>query len=249
MEELFLDAEIRQEIGKGKTKAIKDKGFIPAVVYSEGKSALALKLSHRQLIQLVHHHRIEGVIINLNIKDDRPEGHGLASDSQSHKKQKSRPCLIKEIQHDPVHGDIVHVDFNQISLTKEIKVNIPVTVKGEAVGVKLEGGSLEHILWEIEIECLPTSIPKDIEVDVANLKLGESIHVKDIVVPQGVKILNDPGAIVITVAAPMKEEVPVEAVEGEEKQEPEVIKEKKEVPGEAGAEEGKEAKEEKKEKK
>ena len=229
MEELFLDAEVREEVGKGKTKSLRDNGFIPAVVYADGKSALALKLSHRQLIQLVHHHRIEGVVINLNIKDD--------------KKQKSRPCLIKEIQHDPVHGEIVHVDFNQISLTKAIKVNIPVVAKGEPLGVKQEGGSLEHILWEIEVECLPTSIPKDIEIDVTNLKMGDSIHVKDIAVPQGVKVLNDPGAIVLTVAAPMKEEVPVEAVEGEEKLEPEVIKEKKEVPGEAGTEEGKEGKE------
>jgi len=235
MEELFLDAEVREEIGRGKVKDLKDKGFIPAVVYAEGKSALALKLSHRQLIQLVHHHRIEGVVINLNIKDD--------------KKQKSRPCLIKEIQHDPVHGEILHVDFNQISLTKAIKVNVPVVAKGEPLGVKQEGGSIEHILWEIEIECLPTSIPKDIEIDVANLKMGESIYIKDIVLPQGVKVLNDPGAIILTVAAPMKEEVPVEAVEGEEKLEPEVIKEKKEVPAEGAAEEGKEAKEEKKEKK
>ena len=234
MEELFLDAEVREEVGRGKTKSLRDKGFIPAVVYADGKSALALKLSHRQLIQLVHHHRIEGVVINLNIKDD--------------KKQKTRPCLIKEIQHDPVHGEIVHVDFNQISLTKAIKVSIPVTVKGEAIGVKQEGGSLEHILWEIELECLPTSIPKDIEIDVANLKLGESIHVKDIVVPQGVKILNDPGAIVLTVAAPMKEEAPAEEVSGEAKLEPEVIKEKKEAPVEGASEEGKPAKEEKKEK-
>ena len=235
MEELFLDAEIREEIGKGKVHGLREKGFVPAVVYADGKSALSLKLSHRQLVQLIHHHRIEGVIINLNIKDD--------------KKQKSRPCLIKEIQHDPVHGEIVHVDFNQISLTKAIKVNIPVAVKGEAVGVKQEGGSLEHVLWDIEIECLPTSIPKDIEIDITQLKMGESIHIKDVIVPQGVKILNDPGAIVLSVIAPMKEEVPVEAVEGEAKLEPEVIKEKKEVPGEAGAEEGKEAKkEEKKEK-
>mgnify|MGYP001570008658 CR=1 FL=1 len=231
MEELILDAEIREEIGKGKTKAMRDKGFIPAVIYADGKEALALKLSHRQLVQLVHQHRIEGVVINLNIKDD--------------KKQKSRPCLVKEIQHDPVLGEIVHVDFNQISLTKAIKVNIPVTVKGEAVGVKLEGGSLEHTLWEIEIECLPTSIPKDIEVDVSALKLGESIHVRDIIVPAGVKILNDSGAIVLTVAAPMKEEVPAEGVEGEEKQEPEVIKEKKEVPTEGEAPEAKEGKEKK----
>jgi large subunit ribosomal protein L25 len=226
MEELFLDAEIREEVGRGKTKGMRDKGFVPAVIYADGKDALSLKLSHRQLVQLVHQHRIEGVIINLNIKDD--------------KKHKSRPCLIKEIQHDPVHGEIVHVDFNQISLTKEIKVNIPITPKGEPVGVKLEGGSLEHILWELEVECLPVNIPKDIEVDVSSLKLGESIHVKDIVVPSGVKILNDPGAIILSVVAPMKEEVPVEGVEGEEKQEPEVIKEKKEVPAEGEEEEKKE---------
>lgn len=231
MEELVLDAEIRTEIGKGKVKDLRDKGFLPAVVYAEGKEALALKLSNRQLIQLVHHHRIEGVVINLNIKDD--------------KKHKSRPCLIKEIQYEPVHGEIVHVDFNQISLTKAIKVSIPVVAKGDSIGVKQEGGSLEHVLWEIEVECLPTSIPKDIEVDVTNLKLKEAIHVKDLVVPAGVKILNDPSAIVLSVAEPMKEEVPVEAVEGEVKQEPEVIKEKKEVPGEGKEEEGKEGKDKK----
>ncbi|MDD2928075.1 MAG: 50S ribosomal protein L25, partial [Candidatus Omnitrophica bacterium] len=215
-------------------QALKDKGFIPAVVYAEGKEALALKLSHRQLVQLVHHHRIEGVVINLNIKDD--------------KKQKSRSCLIKEIQHDPVHGEILHVDFNQISLTKAIKVNIPVEAKGESIGVKQEGGSLEHILWELEVECLPTSIPKNIEVDVTQLKMGESIHVKDVIVPQGVKVLNDPGAIILSVAAPMKEEAPAEGAEGEAAQEPEVIKEKKEAPAE-GAEESPEEKKETKEKK
>ncbi len=231
MEELFLDAEVREEVGKGKTKGLRDKGFVPAVVYADGKNALSLKLSHRQLVQLVHQHRIEGVIINLNIKDD--------------KKQKARPCLIKEIQHDPVHGEIVHVDFNQISLTKEIKVNIPIVVKGEAAGVKLEGGSLEHLLWEIEVECLPTNIPQGIDVDISALKLGEAIHVKDLILPSGVKVLNDPGAIVVSVAEPMKEEVPAEAVEGEEKQEPEVIKEKKEVPSEGGEPEAKEGKEKK----
>jgi large subunit ribosomal protein L25 len=229
MEELVLDAEIRAEVGRGKVKDLKDKGFLPAVIYSEGKEALSLKLSHRQLIQLVHHHRIEGVVINLNIKDD--------------KKSKSRPCLIKEIQYDPVHGDIIHVDFNQISLTKAIKVNIPVVAKGEAIGVKQEGGSLEHILWEVEVECLPTNIPKDIEVDITNLKLKDAVHVKDIILPQGVKILNDPQAIVLSIAEPMKEEAPaVEGVEGEAKQEPEVIKEKKEVPAEGKEEEGKEKK-------
>jgi large subunit ribosomal protein L25 len=228
MEELFLDAEQRQEVGRGKVKDLRDAGFIPAVVYAQGMESTPVKISHRQLVQLVHHHRIESAVINLKVKDD---------------KKKTRPCLIKEIQYDPVHGEIVHVDFNEISLTKAIKVNVPVAVKGEAVGVKQEGGSLEHILWELEVECLPTSIPKEIEIDVTALKLKDSIHVKDITPPEGVKILNDPGAIILTVAEPMKEEIVAAPVEGEVAQEPEVIKEKKEVPAEGEVEEGKEGKE------
>jgi len=231
MEEILLEAESRSETGRGKVKDLRDSGFIPGVVYAEGKESLALKISHSALLHLVHQHRLEGVVINLKIKDD--------------KKAKSRPCLIKEIQYHPVHGDIVHVDFNEISLTKAIKVNIPVEAKGEPAGVKQEGGALEHILWEIEVECLPTNIPKNIEVDVSALKIGDSIHVKDLVVPSGVKITNDPSSIVLSVAAPMKEEVPAEAVEGEEKQEPEVIKEKKEVPGEGEEPEAKEKEKEK----
>jgi large subunit ribosomal protein L25 len=227
MEEIFLEVEQREGIGRGKVKDLKDKGFLPAVLYSQGKESVSLQVSNRALIRLVHQHRIEGVIINLKIKDD--------------KKAKARPCLIKEIQYDPVHDNIIHVDFNEISLTKEIKVNIPITTKGEPVGVKQEGGSLEHILWEVEIECLPTDIPQGIEVDISNLKLKESVHVKDLPVPPKVKILNDPSAIVLTVAEPMKEEVVAPPAEGETPQEPEVIKEKKEVPAEEGqAEEPKE---------
>ncbi|MBU1726511.1 MAG: 50S ribosomal protein L25 [Candidatus Omnitrophica bacterium] len=230
MEEILLNAELREELGRGKVKDLKDKGFIPAVIYSEGKNAQALKVSKGELIRLIHHHRIEGVVISLKVKEDD--------------KEKARSCLIKEIQYDPVHDDILHVDFNEISLTKEIKVNIPIEAVGEPIGVKQEGGSLEHILWEVEVECLPTNIPKNIQIDVSQLKMGEAIHVKDIPFPAGVKVLNDLGAIILQVAAPMKEEVPVEAVEGEEAKEPEVIKEKKEVPGEGEAEpeEGKEKK-------
>ena len=220
MDELFLDAQVREEIGRGKTKGLRDQGFVPAVIYSEGKDALPLKLSHRQLVQLVHQHRIEGVVINVRIKDD--------------KNHKSRPCIIREIQH-----------FNQISLTKKIKVNVPVVTKGEPVGVKLEGGSLEHMLWEIEVECLPTNIPQEIEIDVSTLKLGDSVHIKDIAVPPGAEILNDPEAIILSIAAPMKEEVPAEPVEGEGAQEPEVIKEKKEVAAEGKEPEEKENKEKK----
>lgn len=222
MEEILLEAQLRTELGRAKVKELKIKGFIPAVVYFSGKESLALKLPRKQFMRLMHEHHLESAVVNLKVTDD--------------KKEKNRPCLVKEIQHDPVHGDVIHVDFNEISLTKAIKVNVPVTVKGEPAGVKQEGGSLEHILWEIEVECLPTAIPKNIEVDVSSLKIGDSIHVKDLVPPAGVQILNDPSAIIVSVAAPMKEEVLAAPVEGEETQEPEVIKEKKEVPAEGEAE-------------
>jgi large subunit ribosomal protein L25 len=234
MEEILLEAHLRPEIGKGKVKDLRDAGFIPAVVYGEGKPGIAIKVSHRAFIQLVHQHRIENAILSVKIADDT--------------KQKSRSCLIKEIQYDPITEDIVHVDFNEVSLTKAIKVNVPIVAKGEPIGVKQEGGSLDHILWEVEVECLPTDIPKEIEVDVGNLKMGDSIHVKDIVFPEKVKVLTSTDSIVMQVSAPIKEEVAEVPAEGEVAQEPEVIKEKKEEPAE-GAEPGKEKKEDKEDKK
>ncbi len=232
MEEIILDAELREDAGRSKTKVLRQKGFIPAVVYKQGKQAEAIKVVSKDLIRLLHQHRLENALINLKIKND--------------KRQKNRLCLVKEIQYDPIRGNVIHLDFNEVSLTKAIKVNVPIAAKGEPAGVKQEGGSLELILWEVEVECLPTQIPQEIEVDVSALKIGDAVHIRDIKFPSGVKVLNEPEETVLHVVAPMKEEAPVEAAEGEEKKEPEVIKEKKEVPAEG--EEAKE-KEEKKEKK
>jgi large subunit ribosomal protein L25 len=225
MEELLLEAQLREEIGKNKSKALRHQGLIPAVVYSSGKESLAIKISRGELLKLIHQHQIENAIITLKVKDD--------------KKRAGRPCMIKEMQHDPVKGDILHIDLNEISLTKALKVNVPVVTKGEAPGIKADGGSLEHILWEIEIECLPTDIPKNIEVDISNLKIGDNIHIKDIKFPPKVKVLNDAEAIVLSVAEPMKEVVAAPA-EGEAPVELEVIKEKKEEPEEGKESEGKE---------
>jgi len=223
MEEIFLDVQPRQESGKSAANRLRREGFIPAVVYKDGQEAMALKVSHHDFIRMMHQHHVENIIISLRVGED--------------KKQKVRTCMIKELQYDPVHDDLLHVDFQEISLTEAIKVNVPVVSKGEPIGVKQEGGSLEHILWEVEVECLPTQIPKNFEADVTNLKMGDSIHLKDIPVPSGVKVLTDPESVVFQVSAPMKEELPAEPVEGEEKQEPEVIKEKKELPAEGAEEE------------
>jgi large subunit ribosomal protein L25 len=235
MEQIILKVEPREDSGRIKAKALRDSGFIPAIVYGEGAKSQSVKVANRALSQLLHEHGLENVVINLVLKDDP--------------KQKSRSCLIKEIQYDPVRGNIVHVDFNEISMTKVLKVNVPVAAKGEPAGVKQDGGSLEHVLWEIEVECLPTDIPKEIEVDVSSLKIGDAIHIKDIKFPSNIKVLNAPDAVVLSVAAPIKvEEVTAEAEAGAAN-EPEVIKEKKEAPAAEGEAPAKEEKKEKKEEK
>jgi large subunit ribosomal protein L25 len=222
MEEILLEVEPRVETGRIKVKDLRHSGFIPGVVYAGGKETMHVKISRREFLHLLHEHRLENMIINLKVK-----GGG---------KEKSRPCMIKEMQMHPVRENILHIDFVEISLTKAIKVNVPIVTRGESLGVKQEGGSLEHILWEIEVECLPTKIPPHIEVDITNLKTGDSVHIKDIVFPPEVKVLNDAEAIVLTISAPMKEEAPAEGLGGEEKAEPEVIKEKKPSAEEAAAE-------------
>jgi large subunit ribosomal protein L25 len=228
MEEIILDVALRDAIGRSKTKDLRRKGFIPGVLYAQGKDSQAIQVSNSDLLRLVHQHRLESVVVHLRVS---------SGEAKVAKKDKTRPCLIKEIQYDPVKGDIIHDDFNEISLSKTVKVNVPVVAKGESLGVKQEGGSLEHILWELEVECLPTDIPKEIAVDVSQLKIGDAIHIKDITFPAAIKVLNDPEAIVLSVVAPLKEEVIAPPlVEGEEKVEPEVIKEKKEVPEEEAEE-------------
>jgi large subunit ribosomal protein L25 len=242
MEEIILEAQPREAIGKSKVNNLRKKGFIPGVLYGQDKDSLAIQVSHGELMRLIHQHRIEGVVVNLRISSASPK---------TDKKEKLRPCLIKEIQYDSVKSDILHVDFNEISLTKTVNVNVPVVAKGEPIGARQEGGSLEHILWEIQVECLPTDIPKEIGVDVSQLKIGDAIHIKDITFPVKIKVLNDPEAVVLSVAAPLKEEVVAAPVEGEETKEPEVIKEKKEVAeeGEEEAVDKEKAKDKEKEKK
>jgi large subunit ribosomal protein L25 len=239
MEEIILEVEPREELGKGKVKDVRRKGFIPGIIYAKGKEPQALKVPHRGFLRLVHEHRIENIIINLKVSSGA---------RKSDEKGKARPCLIKEIQYDPLRGDIIHVDFNEISLHTTVKVSVPLVAVGEPIGVKQEGGSLEHILWEVEVECLPTDIPEEIKVDVSSMKIGDSVHIKEINFPANIKVLNDPDATALSVIAPMKEEVVAAPVEGEEQLEPEVIKEKKEEAAEGEEKEGKDVKETKEEK-
>lgn len=229
MEEIRLDVEIRQELGSRKVKKIKNEGHIPAVIYGRDMKPLSIKVDRRIFGKILRSHEGENIIFHLTVKD-------------GDKKLGDFPALVKEEQVDPVKEDMRHVDFQRISLTQEIEVKVPIIAKGEAVGVKQDGGALEHPMWELEVICLPTQIPAKIEVDVSFLKIGDAIHVRDIALPLGVRSKVSPDAIVITVAAPMKEEVaaPVEGAPTE----PEVLREKKkeETPEAAKAEDKAEAK-------
>ncbi|NQU95292.1 MAG: 50S ribosomal protein L25 [Candidatus Omnitrophica bacterium] len=239
MKKVILNADVRKEVGKSKVKDLRRNDLIPAVMYRDGKEVINLKIKTRDLFDALHTTAGGNVLIALKIKDD--------------KKSKERTCIIKEVQRHPVKEDIIHVDLSEISLTEAIKVKVPIHSHGEPEGVVKDGGVLDHPLWEVEVECLPTAIPEKITVEVDAMKIGDTIFVKDLKIPSGVKVLNDPELTVLSVVPPAKEEV-AEEVPGEEAAEPEVIskgkKEEEEIPeGEGGKSAKKEAPPAKEEKK
>jgi len=222
-----LDAALREEAEVGKSKSLRRNGFVPAVVYGEKKKTLALKIERSHLIRFMHVHRGgENIVITLRVA--------------AGKKTDEKSVLISEVQKHPVSDDILHVDFHEISLTEHIKVKVPIAAKGDAVGVKQDGGVLEQVLWEVEVECLPTQIPDRFTVDVTAMKIGDGVHVKDLQVPADVEVRHDPESIVLSIVPPHKEEpVPEAVAEGEAQPiEPEVIKKEKKLEEEGPAAEG-----------
>lgn len=214
MEKVILKAEVRLASGKRIAKDLRKKNTIPAVVYKGGLDAMKLQLSVREFEQVLHTKAGENIIVTLKI-------------AGTDKGLKDKTVLIKEIQREPIKDRILHVDFNEISLTETLKVNVPLAAHGEPEGKK-EGGTLEHVMWELQVECLPADIPEKIEVEVSGLKIGDAIYVKNITAPAGVKILTDPELIAVIVKPP-KVEVPKEEAAAEALAEPELIRKKKEV--------------------
>lgn len=234
MERMKLTAEIREETGKNKVKKLRDRDLIPACLYKAGEETLNIKINKKSLYEALHTKAGENILVDLAI-----ESHG----------KKPRPVMIKEVQYHPVKNDILHADFNEISLTKEIKVKVPIVDKGKPDSVTRESGTLEHVMWEVEVECLPTQIPEKIEVNVENLKIGDKILVKDLQVSPGVKILEDPELTVMSAEPPHVEKVE-EVLPEEGIAEPEVIaKGKKEEEEEGETTEEAPSKPEKKEEK
>jgi large subunit ribosomal protein L25 len=232
MKEIVLRARPREQSGKEYARKLRRTGFVPAVLYGPETETQHLEVETKIFLALVRGGLGENVIVTL-LLDDTEEG--------------KRRVLVREVQRDPVTGEILHLDFHQISLTKKLTLEVPVHLVGTPLGVA-DGGILQHALRELQIECLPSAIPGKIEVDVSHLKIGDSVHVADVTV-QNAEILSDSKSSIVSVVPPTVFKEPEVAAPAAE-EEPELVGEKKEEEAEKKEEKeeekGKEAKAEKK---
>jgi len=210
-----LTAERRTATGRSAVRKLKTSGFVPAVIYGSKDKPETLQVSKRDINSLLSHAAGENILVELEVAGQ------------------SRLALVQEVQHAPLGGAVLHIDFHAVSQDEVIQADVPLEPIGTANGVKNMGGLLEQNLRTLAIECLPRDLPDVLRVDVAALNIGDSIHVRQIELPAGVTTRIQPDLTVFSVLAPTVEEEPVAAT-AEAAAGPEVIKEKKEEP-EAGA--------------
>lgn len=236
MERLKLNVSERVDLGTTKAVRLRGTGIVPGIVYGKGRKNMPVSAALKDVKRVKGGHIAENVLIDLIIKAENSE-------------EIKKTVLVKEIQKDALKGDWLHIDFNEISLKEKLKTKVPVELQGDAKGIT-QGGVLEHIMHELEIECLPQDIPHSIKLDVTNLEIGHTLYVKDIPAHDKIVILTNIELPVAAVVVPKAEEEAVPAAAEGETAEPEVIKKgKKEeegVEGEAAPAEKKEEKAEKK---
>jgi len=217
---VVLKSALREGVGKGVARKLRVAGSIPAVYYGRGEQPLPISVHARELEGILHAAAGSNVIVDLQV------GGGDATE---------RKAILREIQRHPVRGDILHVDLQHISLTEKITVEVEVQLTGTAIGVKDEGGILQHFLREVELECLPTDIPSHVTVDVTHLTIGESVHVSDIKVDNA-EILTEADRTVATVVPPTVLEEAKPAEGAEVAAEPELVTKEKGAEEEGGKE-------------
>lgn len=192
MPENRLQAFARQGTGKGVARKLRAAGKIPAVLYGGGRTAVSLALDSSALQKLLHASDLGlNTLIDLEVA--------------GHAELAGKTVMVRELQRDPVRGRFVHADLYEVDLTQKIEVQVPIHVTGKAKGVDT-GGILDQALRELEVRCLPRAIPEQIVVDVSHLDVGDSLHVRDLVLPEGVELVSDPDLSVISVVTPIKEE-------------------------------------------
>jgi len=211
-----------QERGKNVARRLRRSGRVPAVLYGAKKDSVAVSLDPKQVARILHSESGHNTIFDLQVGPERTK------------------AMIVDWQLEPVKGGLLHVDLKRIAMDERIKVKVPIHLKGEAAGVKTQGGVMEQLLREVELECLPTDIPGHIEVDVTELVFGKVVRVSDLPHTSQIKYITDANYPVAHVISIKEEEVaaPAEAAVEAAPAEPEVIKKGKQEVGEEGAAEG-----------
>ena len=212
MDTMQLSSEIRDETGKGAARRLRSSGKLPAILYGAKTDPIMLAMDYSELKKTLSNRAAENIIFDLTINGE--------------KKSQSKKVMIKEIQRDPVKREYLHVDFFEISMAKELQVDIPLDLLNTPIGVE-QGGILQHIRREVKAACLPQDLVDKIEVDVSSLDIGQSLHIRDISFPPGLRSLEDEDLTVVTVVAPTVtaeveeeveevEEAEIEETEGED---------------------------------
>jgi large subunit ribosomal protein L25 len=190
MKTVPLKAYSRSQVRRGEVKKLRGNGRVPAVIYGREVKSQNLEINAKEISDLIQHSFSENLLVDLSVENDE---------------RAKRLALVQEVQHHPVNGRVLHVDFHEIGENDKITVQVPLENTGEAVGVKIGGGVLEHVLFKVKVRCLPKDLPERIIVDVTNLELGKSIHIGEIKAPEGVEILGDKHIPVLTCAMPRTE--------------------------------------------
>jgi len=198
LEKIELQATVRKTVGNGPARVLRRTGQTPAVLYGRKTETVLLSVNTKDLEKILKQGNFGQFILNLVIQNG---------------KKVTKAAMIKELQTHPVSGQLIHIDFYEVDMKRQINVMIPVVTKGKSVGVE-EGGMLNIVRRELEVFCLPGDIPESIEIDISELGIGDSIHLADIPLGENVEVDTDVNYTVVTVLSPMVEEVVAE--EGEE---------------------------------
>jgi large subunit ribosomal protein L25 len=203
-ETMTIEVQPRNETGKNANRRARAAGKIPAVVYGGGKDSVAIEVDRKTLVDLMKGHSGENPIFLLKLGD------------------KERHAMIRHTDIDPLSRHVIHIDFQRVVMDQKIRVAVPVELTGTAVGVKVEGGMLDFITREVHIECLPGQIPRHLEVDVTEMHIGQHVAAKDLKLPEGVVLLDEPDKVLASLGHGRAEEAAAAAAA-----EPEVIKKAK----------------------
>lgn len=208
-----VKSEQRDKLGTNASRRLRKEGKVPANLYGPNRKSTPLTLKKKDIIQILKSESGENTIFKVYFDST------------------TQNVMIKEVQIDPLTDELIHVDLVQITMNKLVQVSVPVELSGEAVGEKSEGGFVDFVSRELNVECLPQNIPEQIGVDVSDLHINQSIRLEDLTPPQGVKFIDDPQTVIVNVGMPTEEEeveeIPEEEVISEE-EEPEVISKEEE---------------------